>query len=200
MEFFHRAAAPPPKRLGILPGSFNPVTIAHLALAQAALSSVQEVVFVLPRIFPHKDFSGGSFEDRIRLLEMAASPHAQFSVAASERGLFLEIAGECRTAYGDDVRLTFLCGRDAAERVAGWDYGRPAAFREMLSHFGLLVAARWGEYTPPAELSHAIQQLQVDGMHDVSATEVRRRIVAGEPWEHLVPAEIRGAVEEIYGG
>ena len=56
---------------------------------------------------------------------------------------------ECREAYGADVRLSFLCGRDAAERIANWDYGRPGAFLEMLRQFDILVAARAGEYCPP---------------------------------------------------
>ncbi len=32
----------------------------------------------------------------------------------------------------------------------------------------------------------------------ISATEVRRRIRAGEPWEHMVPAAIAPLVREVY--
>src|SRR6266568_1101956 len=148
MQFFRRCSANP-GRLGILPGTFNPVTVAHLALAAGALSVVDEVVFVLPRQFPHKVYSGASFAQRIELLVTALEAEGRFSVAASEVGLFAEIAAECREAYGADARLSFLCGRDAAERIANWDYGRPGAFQEMLNGFDLLVAARSGEYCPP---------------------------------------------------
>jgi nicotinic acid mononucleotide adenylyltransferase len=34
---------------------------------------------------------------------------------------------------------------------------------------------------------------------EVSSTEVRRRIAAGEPWEHLVPESIIELVRGIYG-
>jgi nicotinate-nucleotide adenylyltransferase len=200
MQFFRRAAGRP-ARLGILPGTFNPVTIAHVALARAALETVGEVVFVLPRAFPHKEYSGASFTDRVEMLRLAADSEPAFSVAAAGGGgLFVEIAEECRADYGPDVRLTFLCGRDAAERIVEWDYGRFGAVAEMLAGFDLLVAERGGGYEPPPGLRAAVSCLNVGREVDsVSATEVRRRIAHGEPWEHLVPEAVRDRVREIYG-
>lgn len=198
MEFFRQAAGRP-SRLAVLPGAFNPVTVAHLELAHAALPMVDEVVFVLPRTLPHKEYEGASFAERIEMLEAAAGGHPRFSIAVADHGRFVDIAQECREAYGGDVRLTFLCGRDAAERVAGWDYGRPGAFAEMLRQFDLLVASRSGDYTPAPEFRHAIRSLPLSGDFDhVSATDVRNRIVRGEPWEHLVPPAIRQHIGKIY--
>jgi nicotinate-nucleotide adenylyltransferase len=188
-----------PYRLGVLPGTFNPVTVAHLALAEAALAVVDEVVFVLPRHFPHKTYSGAGFEQRAELLQMALEAEPRFSAAASEGGLFVEIARECREAYGTNVRLRFLCGRDAAERIANWDYGHAGAFSEMLAGFDFLVAARDGEYRPPESLSASFARLELNGAFDhVSASEVRARISSGQPWEHLIPAAVRRRAGEIY--
>jgi nicotinate-nucleotide adenylyltransferase len=198
MEFLRRSKDKP-YRLGVLPGTFNPVTVAHLALAEAALTIVDEVVFVLPRQFPHKTYSGAAFEQRAELLEMALAGEPRFSAAACAGGLFVEIATECRAAYGADVRLSFLCGRDAADRIANWDYGHAGAFREMLKQFDLLVAARSGEYCPPESLSSSFARLELNGAFDhVSASEVRARISSGEAWEHLVPSAVRRRVGEIY--
>jgi len=198
MEFF-RSSADRPGRLGVFPGTFNPVTVAHVALAEGALAVVDEVVFVLPRQFPHKTYSGASFEQRVELLGMALGGKPRISMAACERGLFAEIAGECREAYGPDVRLSFLCGREAAERIANWDYGSPGAYLEMLEQFDLLVAARCGEYCPPESLVSSCARLELSGAFDhVSASEVRTRIGNGDPWEHLVPAAVRRRVCEIY--
>jgi len=198
MEFFRRAEGRP-SRLAVLPGAFNPVTVAHLELARAALPLVDEVVFVLPRVLPHKEYAGASFAERVEMLKAAACSHPRFSIAAVDHPLFVEIAQECREAYGGDVRLTFLCGRDAAERIAGWDYGRPGAFAEMLRQFDLLVAGRSGEYMPAPEFHQAICSLPLSGDFDhVSATDVRDRIARGERWEHLVPAAIRAHVAKIY--
>ena len=71
MEFFRRAAGQA-RRLGVFPGSFHPPTRAHLALARAALNVVDELLFVLPRRFPHKGWEGVGFGDRARMLEAAA--------------------------------------------------------------------------------------------------------------------------------
>jgi nicotinate (nicotinamide) nucleotide adenylyltransferase len=200
MEFFRRAKGQPGK-LGVFPGTFNPPTRAHLALAQAALARVDEVVFVLPRHFPHKVYEGAGFADRLRMLQAALANQPRYSIAASGGGLFIEIAHECREAYGPNTELYFLCGRDAAERIVGWDYGRPGAFEEQLSEYQLLVAPRHGGYNPPEQWSGRIRQLPVKGGYDeLCATEVRNRVRGGEPWEDLVPREIAGMVGEIYSG
>jgi len=196
---FYRRAPGVPARLGILAGTFNPPTRAHLALARAALERVDEVLFALPRRFPHKSYEGASFEDRVRMLEAALQGQDRCSIASTEGGLFIEIARECRSAYPPDTELFFICGRDAAERILKWDYGRPGAIHEQLQEFQLLVAPRGGAWQPPPELAHRIHPLSLEGDYEeVSATEVRRRIRAGEPWRHLAPEAIAGMVEEIY--
>lgn len=198
MEFFRRAKGSP-GHLGILPGSFNPVTVAHVGLGRVALDAVDEVIFVLPRLFPHKTYAGAPFAERIAMLQEALADESRFSIAAAEGGLFREIAAECRAAYAAP-RLSFLCGADAAERIVTWDYGEPDAIAAMLREFGLLVAARGGEYIAPPELTHAVRALPV-GNHweGVSASEVRRRIAVGEDWEALVPPAIRARARRLYG-
>jgi nicotinate-nucleotide adenylyltransferase len=199
LQFFRRAAGEP-KALGILPAAFNPPTRAHLALARAALATADEVVFVLPRGFPHKSYEDATFEQRVRMLTAATSSEPRYSIATSERGLFIEIADACRDAYGAEVRLLFICGRDAAERIIAWDYGEPDAFRRMLQRFELLVAARHGEYEPPVEIRDRVHALEVPAeIGPISATEVREHLRQGAPWEHLVPKEIVPLVREIYG-
>jgi nicotinate-nucleotide adenylyltransferase len=193
MEFFRRAAGQP-NSLGVFPGTFNPVTIAHLALARAALRLVDEVVFVLPRVFPHKTWTGASFDDRLCLLLSALAGEERFSIASSGHGLFVEIAAECRAVY-PPVRLGFLCGADAAERIATWDYGEPGAFARMMEQFDLLVAERGGTWEAPG-----VRHVELAGDYNhVSASEVRERLARGHPWEHLVPAAVRNDVRRIYG-
>ena len=198
LEFFRRAAGRP-VRLGILPAAFNPPTRAHLALARSALATVDEVLFALPRAFPHKPYEDATFDQRVQMLMAATGGEPRYSIGASDRGLFVEIAGECREAYTDNARLLFICGRDAAERIVAWDYGEPDAFRSMLDKFELLVAARHGEYEPPAEIRNRVHPLDVQAeISEISATEVRDRLRRGAPWEHLVPSEIVALVREIY--
>ena len=197
MEFYRQTSGTP-RKAGILAGSFNPPTIAHLELALAASQWVDLIVYVVPRVFPHKVFSGATLGQRVEMLDRAglSIPHA---IASSERGLFIDIARELRNHYASDVELSFICGRDAAERILHWDYGRPGVVEEMLREFKLLVAPRGGHFSAPAEYRDRVDTLDIgDGHELVSSTEVRERIRRGEAWEHLVPEKIRDQVREIY--
>jgi nicotinic acid mononucleotide adenylyltransferase len=201
MEFVRRLTlpnAPLPHRVGILAGSFNPPTVAHLHLLEAARPRVDELLCVLPRRFPHKAYHGASLDERIALLSHSGLG-VDFSIGVADGGLLADIAAECRAAYEVPVRLFFLCGRDAAERIVEWDYGRPGVIEEMLERFELLVAPRGGHYQAPGHLSHRIHRLPISDRFDsVSSTELRDRIAGGLPWEELTPEPLRDAVKRIY--
>src|SRR5580698_6254023 len=165
-----------PAKLGILAGAFNPPTRAHLAMAEAALCVVDEVLFVLPRVFPHKEYSGATLEARVEMLRAALDGHPRFSLATTDAGLFIDIAREARGHYGSGAELYFLCGRDAAERIVNWDYGAGVGIREQLEMFSLLVASRGGAYEAPAEFRHCVRGITLpDGLDEISSSEVRRR-------------------------
>jgi nicotinate-nucleotide adenylyltransferase len=186
-----------PRTLAILAGSFNPPTRAHLALAEAALTRVDHVLFIVPRILPHKEFVGATFEERVNMLKTATADEDRWLVGTADGGLFVDIATEAKEHF-PDADLWCVCGRDAAERIVNWDYGRPGAFAEMLNLFGLLVARRQGEYLPPEQFTHRIETLRMGNFDEHSSTEVRERIQRGEPWKHLVPEPIVSEVERIY--
>jgi nicotinate-nucleotide adenylyltransferase len=187
-----------PRTVGILAGSFNPPTIAHLELAQAASRRLDALICVVPRAFPPKDYSGATLDQRIEMLE-SAGLEIPYAIAVTGEGLFIDIGRECQKHYGPEARVAFVCGRDAAERILTWDYGRPGVVEEMLGEFELLVAPRGGHFVPPLGYQDRIHALEVRAGHEeVSSTEVRERIARGEPWEHLVPERIRERVREIY--
>jgi nicotinate-nucleotide adenylyltransferase len=169
-----------------------------LALAEAALAELDEVVLVLPRVFPHKNYAGASFAQRADMLHALVDRRPRLAAATTEGGLFIDIAEECRAAYGPNVQLAFVCGRDAAERIVGWDYGKPNAINKMLEIFQLLVACREGAYEPPPHLRQHILALQLPaGLDDISASDVRRRIRCGVAWQHLVRDEIVPILSEL---
>ncbi len=198
IEFYKRAEARP-QRLGILAGAFNPPTRAHLALAHAGLSAVDEVLFVLPRSFPHKGYEGVAFEERLQLLLTCTKGEASYSVASVDGGLFVDIARECRESYAPGTQLAILCGRDAAERIVTWDYGYAGAVEKILEEFEVLVASRGGGYEPPTQFQNRIRAIPIaSGFEEISATVVRERIQRGEPWEHLVPTAIAQSVHRLY--
>lgn len=197
MEFHVRSSASP-RRLGILAGSFNPPTLAHMELARAARPYVDEVLCVLPRAFPHKDYFGATLDQRLDMLAHSDLSEP-YSIATTGAGLFIDIAQECQAHYGPSTELYFLCGTDAAERILTWDYGTPGVVEQMLSAFQLLVAPRRKPLDASPEHRHRIRTLPVgDDFHNVSSTEVRERVKSGLSWEHLVPPDIVQTVRSIY--
>ena len=195
---FHQRSRTGTGRLGVLAGGFNPPTVAHVALAAAARNHVDQLLCVVPRAFPHKQYFGATIEQRIDMLASLELTIPR-SIAITEQGLFIDIARECRAEFGPGIHLSFLCGRDAAERILTWDYGRTGVVEEMLDQFELLVASRDGDFKPALEFQHRIHSLVMPAGHDqVSSTEVRERIARGEAWEHLVPENIVERVREIY--
>lgn len=181
------------RRTGVLPGTFNPPTRAHVELARAALAHVDSVLFVLPRVLPHKGWEGAPPETRIEMLVRTAESDPRFGVALSRGGLYIEIAREARAALGGEIDL--ICGRDAAERIAGWDYGGDDIFGALLQEAGLLVAPRGGAAALDAA---CIKRLDLSGCDEISASEVRSRIRSGHDWRDLVPVEIADIVAATY--
>jgi nicotinate-nucleotide adenylyltransferase len=198
-EFLHRSKDTS-SRVILFPGTWNPPTIAHVDIARAALQHADEVIWVLPRSFPHKGFEAVDFAARCSMLRILTRESDGFSGAVSSGGLYAEIAHEAREYLGPDVDISIALGRDAAERIATWDYGRPGFFDEFVQEYKLLVAARRGEFSPSHHHSGRISALPMSASwDDVSSTEVRRRIAAGEEWRHLVPSALIFMIETLYG-
>jgi hypothetical protein len=102
LEFYRQSFATPakagPHKIGILAGSFNPPTIAHIELALAASAAVDLVVCVIPRAFPHKEYSGATLEQRAEMLDAAGLP-VPHAIASTSQGLFIDIAREWRRCW-----------------------------------------------------------------------------------------------------
>jgi nicotinate-nucleotide adenylyltransferase len=198
LEFFSPAPVNP-TRVALFPGAWNPPTVAHLEIANAARKHAGEVVWVLPRALPHKDFEGAPFDSRREILEILARQEPGFSVAVSAGGLYYEIADEAREFFGPEPEIALVCGRDAAERVASWDYGACGVFDDLLRRYRLLVASRTGDYEPAEHHKGRVVRLPLESsLDEVSSSEVRRRIARGEDWRPLVPPALAELVRRLY--
>jgi len=63
--------------------------------------------------------------------------------------------------------------------------------------YELLVASRGGAYEPPPGIRDRVRSITLPaGVEEISSTEVRRRIQAGEPWRDLVPDPVAPLIEE----
>ncbi|MBI3694490.1 MAG: hypothetical protein HY238_06585 [Acidobacteria bacterium] len=187
---FWKSSEPRGRRVGILPAAFNPVTLAHLEMARQGVRQygLDEILFLLPRVFPHKIYTGASFEQRVEMLQAALAAEPHFSIGSTDQGLFLDIARACRPAYGPEAELFFLCGRDAAERIVNWDYGEGPPFADQLGEFQMLVAPRGGPYVAPPEYAGRIHLLDLaPEFEEVCSTAAREGV---ERFVPLAVAEI----------
>ncbi|WP_238544670.1 nicotinate-nucleotide adenylyltransferase [Geomicrobium sp. JCM 19037] len=75
------------RKIGIFGGTFDPVHIAHLILAEQALNecSLDEVWFMPANIPPHKKHEGmADGKDRAHMVELAIQHHPQFKLLRLE--------------------------------------------------------------------------------------------------------------------
>ena len=183
-------------------GTFDPVHAGHVAVAAAARAALGAGVAFLPAADPpHRAAPGASAEQRAQMLERAIAGERGFAVDRRELhragpSWTVETLRELRGERGPDVPLAWLMGADAFRGLADWHEWR-ALFG--LAHF--VVAVRPGhELDPlPADLARACAGRWVDRpgalaqrpagglfrlempLHPASATELRRRLRAGEP-------------------
>jgi nicotinate-nucleotide adenylyltransferase len=202
---FYRAApagvglAPHGRRLGVFSGAFNPITLAHVALAESALTHYQlhEVLLLLPITQPHKHIEDAPLEARLAMMARACQHLPAFTIASCTHGLFIDIARAVELVYPPATQLWFITGRDAAERILTWPYPDPVqALNDLFSRAELLVADREGAFTlpeAPAARAHAAQihHLPLPSAYShMSATEIRTRLAQGQDVSDMVPPTI----------
>jgi len=161
------------------------------------------VVFLLPEIFPHKGYEGATFEDRLAMLQSVVEGEEGYAVVSSDKGLFIDIARQARETCGPQVEIYLICGRDAAERIVGWDYGEGPSFAEQLKEFQLLVASRGGDYAAPAVYESRIHGIDLpDSFETVWSTRIREVVAAGKPFQAWVDEHVADQIKrrELYRG
>ena len=194
-----RAATPAATRLGVLGGAYNPITLAHLAVGEAAMLNfgIDEVLFLLPQVPPHKTIFGASLEQRLEMMRLAAAdvPHA--SVGISTHGLFVDMYEGLLDIYPQRPQVFFLTGRDAAERILAWHYDDvETVLKRMFESFQFIVCSRHGPFRLPDDprlkpYRDRIHSCPVPPQVDtISATEVRQRRERDLSIDDLVPSPV----------
>lgn len=157
-------------RIGAYPGTFDPPTVAHLAVAEAALQQggLDVVHLILSRRPLGKAPSVPTFEDRLAVLEAVAANWPGLEVRVTEHRLIADVAA------GYDA---VIMGMDKWAQVAdeAW-YPSAAARDEAVARLPeVLLAARDGVAAPPARSGgRTVTMLAVPADHGpVSSTLVR---------------------------
>ncbi|MGH8007993.1 MAG: hypothetical protein ACREQ3_13415, partial [Candidatus Binatia bacterium] len=128
----------PLHRVGIFPGSFNPLTVAHTELARQARKTLQldRVFFTLAKVTVDKEqVTGLSLADRLLLLTLYAQRHDGIGVALVNRGLYVEQAQAFRSLLGVQTELHFVVGMDKLQQIFDPRYyqDRDAVLRQLFA-------------------------------------------------------------------
>jgi nicotinate-nucleotide adenylyltransferase len=176
-------------RLAIFGGTFDPIHNAHLAIARLAADHfrLDRVLFVPAARPPHKGgVTHASYEDRVRMIELACPDDPRFEVSrleqATERSYSIDTIEKLRARLQPADELYFIIGADAFAEIRTW-----RRWRDVAAAVTFLVVSRPGhEYDTPPEV-HAKWLDAVEML--VSSSEIRRELAEGRR-----PAEVPAAV------
>lgn len=112
------AAASPIRSTAVFPGAFNPPTLAHVALVNAARDLPFDAVFFsVGRVTLDKDDSGLLREDRLWLLCRLAAKEPRLGVVVQNRGLYSEISEGMHRLFPELEDLAFIIGMDKVPQL-----------------------------------------------------------------------------------
>ena len=204
-------------------GTFDPVHEGHLAIACAARDACDVTIHLLPAADPpHRAPPGAAAVDRAAMVALAIMdrPRLLLDLREMERvgpSWTVETLRHLRAELGPQVPIAWLVGADSFLGLPTWK-----SWRELfeLAHFIVadrsgssldddlgpeLMSACAGRWTTrPAELrDHAGGRVLLlhQTLQPQSATELRQRIAAGQPWRGLVPVDVADYIAEhgLYG-
>lgn len=179
------------KRQGLLGGSFDPVHVAHIALARHALRHLAlDTVTLIPAARPwQRGELRASSKQRLDMLRIAIADESGMEVSTVE----MERDGPTYTidtlrALPEDRQYFWILGADQLANFCTWK-----EWQDIVARVELAVAARPGSALLPPEalrtrLDAMGRELHVLPMAptDVSATAIRHRIASGQPTDGML--------------
>ena len=188
-----------PPTLIVFGGSFNPPHNAHVAVAEAALNSVENsrVLWTPAATPPHKqdDVDLASAEHRLAMVRLATAGNGRFEVSDLEirRGDVSYTVDTLRALKEErsEAELAVLIGGDSLADFPRWR--EPKAILEMAR---LLVYARPGapRGSVPEWIGERTIFLDAPPL-DLSSTMLRERIRAGRSWRYLISDSVPAYID-----
>lgn len=190
------------KRIGLLGGSFNPIHIGHLIMAENAMEQLglDLVHFAPAGNPPHKTGQRlAPIADRIAMIHLAIADRPMFECSPidSDHGepsytwRLLERLHE----QEPDAGIAFIMGGDSLRDFRSWS--RPERILELAE---LAVVERPGVSIPddmlelPPVRRNRVHFVETP-MCSISSTEIRARVKASNTIRYLVPEDVRRYIE-----
>jgi nicotinate-nucleotide adenylyltransferase len=190
------------KRIGVFGGTFDPVHIGHLMLAEEARvrAGLSQVLFMPTHIQPFKQGTEVMpDDDRVRMLRRAVRGNPAFAVTTAEVDrqevsyTILSLRALKKETEPEE-KLAFIVGTDMFLMVEKWYLAE-----ELLREFDFIVGVRPGyrhdEAVRMAAVLRETYGTRVDFVDNapiaLSATEIRGRVARGTSIRYLVPECVR---------
>lgn len=194
-------------RLGIIGGSFNPIHIAHLIIADRFVDQMDldTCVFVpaFQSPFKQNDASLAPAVDRLLMVRQATQQHDKFAVSSIEieRGGVSYTLDTIRHFVNQhpEAELSLLIGSDQAVEFPRWN-----EWKAICQEAQLCIVRRPFLLTPEME-ERMTEMLTVDGREpqwiaapllEVSSTEIRKRVRELKSINYLTVKSVRDHIAE----
>lgn len=173
-------------KIGIFGGTFNPIHIGHLILAEEAREKLElkKVIFVPTYLPPHKENKDIAPADkRLKMLKLAIKGNRNFIASDLEikrdgPSYTIDSLKEFKQIYPND-ELYFIIGSDLLTYLDEWK-----DLKDILSLVKFIAATRPGYALD--KIPAFISTLPIRAV-DVSGFEIRQRIRGGQSFRYLVP-------------
>jgi nicotinate-nucleotide adenylyltransferase len=207
-------------RLGILGGTFDPIHMGHLRVAEEISEDLQlERLFLIPSaVPPHKETRPITpFEHRLAMTRLAAETSPKFETLDLEgrrQGLSysVETLKELHQIFKPDPTLFFIIGMDAFLEIETWkDYERLFDYAhfvvitrigsqpQVLDSFLLSLKAGFSRLDEEGTFLHPSGNKVIykqTTLMDISSTQIRERVAAGKSIRFLVLESVRSYLME----
>jgi nicotinate-nucleotide adenylyltransferase len=204
-----RPSAVRPGAIGIMGGTFDPIHVGHLAVAEEARESLglERILFVVAGQPPHKDPAEvGPVDDRLAMVSLAIGGNAAFELSRLEidrpgPSYSADTVAELdrlERAAGRTPDLTLILSAETFADLPSWhDPGR------LLALARVAVVPREGYPAPdPGWIARTFsgQEDRVDFLEGprlgLSSTALRARVATGRSIRYLVPDAVAGYIAE----
>jgi nicotinate-nucleotide adenylyltransferase len=181
-------------------GTFDPIHIAHLIVAELALDllGLERIIFVPSARPPHKSENDISpIEHRLEMVRLAIEGNPRLSLSdmelrRPEPSYTVETIRQFRRELGSEERIYFIMGADSLAQLDTWKDPD-----ELASSCELVVFRRAGSMPDDAdpELGRAVRVLDTP-LIEVSSSDIRERVRRGLSIRYLVPGGVIAYIEE----
>lgn len=184
------------RKIGILGGTFNPIHLGHLLIAQDALEFVRldEVIFIPSATPPHKPLGGDvAAAHRLAMVKLAITGDRRFraddlEIRRGGRSYSIDTVMELRDRY-PAVEFHFIIGVDSLNELHLW---REAGRLAKLCRF--VAVARPG-FTPKCRLAGVRYRLLEAHPCGIASRTIRERIAGKKSIRYLVPEAVRNYIQ-----